>query len=193
MEIYYYWLYPCWLSFLSDHFWSLPCFLWSNLHGKLPLALKVLHLLDQAVTSFQSRRQNHCSLLFCKHSPILFNFSLGVSFSTEILSSGLTVNIHLTILSSFLYCLITSSSSNDQVSLPYSITLCYVEYNLLFAAKGKLQVANKGTKSLNAHHPLLIKVIALSKKWSFSCMSGLSLAMSLCWFAHVLHLNCYPL
>ena len=37
-----------------------------------------------------------------------------------------------------------------------------VEYNLSFATKGKSLLANKGTKSLNLLHPLLILVITLS-------------------------------
>ena len=37
----------------------------------------------------------------------------------------------------------------------------HAEYNLPFATKGKPPLANKGTKSLNLIHPLLILVIAL--------------------------------
>ena len=124
--------------------------------GKLTLTLKVLHLLDQELSSILSRWSHHCSLPPCKHSLMLFNFSLILIFSEEILSSGLTLQVHLTIHTSFLSSLITFSSLTGQVSLPYSITLCtHAEYNLPFASKGKPLLANKGTKYLNLHHPLL--------------------------------------
>ena len=38
----------------------------------------------------------------------------------------------------------------------------YAECNLPFAPKGKPLLAQKGIKSLNLHHPLLILVIPLS-------------------------------
>ena len=93
---------------------------------------------------------------------MLFNFSLVLSPTAKILSSGLTLHIHLTILGSFLSSLITSFL-NGQVSLPYNITLrTLAEYNLPLAPNGKPLLVKKGIKSLNLHHPLLILVIALS-------------------------------
>lgn len=47
--------------------------------GKLPLTLEILHLLDQILSSVLSRSTNNCSLLSCRHSLMLFNFSLFVS------------------------------------------------------------------------------------------------------------------
>ena len=61
-----------------------PCF---------PVTLKVLHLLDQALSSILSRKPNHCSLLSCKHPLMLFNFSLVLSSSAEIFSSGLKLQL----------------------------------------------------------------------------------------------------
>ena len=131
--------------------------------GNLPLILKVQRLPDQALSLILSRLPNHCSLLTCKHSLILFSFRLVLSSSLEILSSGLPLHFHLNMLVSFFSSLITSSFSTGQVSLTYSITLhTHVEYNLSFAPKGKPLWANKGTKSLDLFHPLLILVITLS-------------------------------
>ena len=77
---------------------------------------------------FLSRWPNHCSLLSSKHSLMLFNFSLVLSSSAEILS-GLMLFVHLTILASFLFSLLTSSSLISQVSLPYCIRLhTHAEY-----------------------------------------------------------------
>ena len=45
------------------------------------------------------------SLLSCKHSLMLFNFSLALTFSAEIISCGLALPINLTILASFLFSL----------------------------------------------------------------------------------------
>ena len=204
----YFCLYFCllcpWLSFRSLLITSFHVFLGHPL-AKLPLTLKVLHLLDQAVSSVLSRWPNHCSLLYCKYSFILINFSLILSFSAEILSSGLTLHIHLTFLSSFVSSLITSLSLTDQVSLLHSIILrAHAEYNLSFAHKGKPLLANKVTKYLNSHHSLQILVIALlnapslviivsqrqnfstiSRNWAFNSMPGQSAVLSVCWFAHV--------
>ena len=47
--------------------------------GKLPQTLEILHLLDQILSSVLSRSINNCSLLSCRHSLMLFNFSLFVS------------------------------------------------------------------------------------------------------------------
>ena len=144
---------------------------------------------------------------------MLFNFSNARSSSSEILSSDLTLNIHLTMLSSFLSSLIWSSSLTGQVSLPYSTRLrTHAEYNLPFAPKDKPLLANIETKSLNLNHPLLILVITLSnapplapivsprqqnfstisRNWSFNSMLGKSSGMSVCWFTHVWHLPLTP-
>ena len=112
------------------------------------------------VYSFQITKPLQSS---CKDSLALFNFSLALSSSAEVLSLGLMLHIHLTILASFRSSLITSSSITGQVSRPYSITLCtHAEYSLSFAPKGRLVLANKSTKSLNLHHPLLIFLITLA-------------------------------
>ena len=87
---------------------------------------------------------------------MLFNFILVLSFSAEIRSSGLTLHIYLTILASSLSYLITFSYLTGQVSFPYRVALCtHAKCTLFFAPKSKLLV-NKGTKSRNLHHPLLI-------------------------------------
>ena len=131
--------------------------------GKLPLTLKVLHLLDQTLSSILSRWLNHCSLLSCKHSLMLLNFSLVLNSSAEILSSDLALHTYLTIFASFLSSLITSSSLTGHALLPYSITLrTHAEFYQPFANKGKLLLTNKSTKFLNLHHPLLILVVTLS-------------------------------
>ena len=94
----------------------------------------------------------------------LFNFSLALSSSAEI-SSIPMLHIHLTILASFLSSQITSSSLTGQVSLPYSMTLhTHAVYNLPFASVSKSLLSNKGNKSLNLHHPLLILAITLSNE-----------------------------
>ena len=97
------------------------------------------------ISSILSRWPNHCSLISYKYFLMLVNFSLFLSYSPEILSSGLTLHIHLSILASLLSGLINSSSLNSQISFPYSRALCtHAEYNLLFAPKGKPLLANKG-------------------------------------------------
>ena len=101
------------------------------------------------------------SLLWCKHSLMLSN--LFLSPSAEILSSGLSLHIYLTILALFVSCLITSFSLFGQVSHPYNITLrTFVECNLPFAPNGKFLLATKGTKSLDLLYPLLILLITPS-------------------------------
>ena len=93
--------------------------------------------------------QSHFCLLSCKYSLMLFNFSLVLSSSAEILSSGLTLHIHLTFLVSVLCTLITSPSLTGQVSRPYRITLrTHAKYNLPFAHKVKPLLLNKDTKFL---------------------------------------------
>ena len=102
---------------------------------KLPLTFKILHLLDQALSSMLSGLLNHCSLLSCRHSLMLFSFNLVLLFSAEILSSCLTFQVHLAIFTSFLSRLITSSSLTGQVSFPHNITLrTHAKQNLFFSA-----------------------------------------------------------
>ena len=102
------------LSFRSSLITSLYVFPWSSSRD-LPLSSKVLHLLDQPVSSILSRWPNHYSFLLCTHSLIIFNFSLVPSSYimnsfAETLSSGLLLHIHLTTLTWLLSNLITSSS-----------------------------------------------------------------------------------
>ena len=54
-------------------------------------------------------RPNHGILLFGRYSLMLFNYSLFVSSTKGILSSGLILHTYVTILASFLSGLITSS------------------------------------------------------------------------------------
>ena len=57
---------------------------------------------------------------------------------------GSKLDVHLTILTSFLSSLITSSTLNGQISLPCRIKLnTHAQYNLPFALKGKPLLANK--------------------------------------------------
>ena len=150
------------LSFRSLLLTSFHVFLGCPM-GKLPLTLMVLHLLDEAFTSILSKWPKQCSFLSCKYFLMLFNFSLVLSSSAKILSSGLMLHIYLTILALFLSSLITSSSLVDQVSLATRIILCtHAEYNLPFAPKGNILLVNKDTKTLNLHHQILILDITLS-------------------------------
>ena len=66
--------------------------------GETTTNYTVLDLLDQAFTSIYSKRASLFTLLSCKHSLMLFNFSLVLNSSAEILSSGLMLHIHFTIL-----------------------------------------------------------------------------------------------
>ena len=66
-------------SFLTFLITSIHVFLCRPLYKLLP-TLKVLHLLDQTLSSILSRWRNHCTLLFCKHCLILFSFSV-IKFS----------------------------------------------------------------------------------------------------------------
>lgn len=106
-------------SLLISSFSIVPCLSLEN----LPLILNVLHLQDQLFSSILYWWRNHCSLPSWKHSFRLLNFSLGRSSSAKILSSDLTLLIHLLIPASLLSILIMSSSLTSQVSLPCSITL----------------------------------------------------------------------
>lgn len=94
---------------------------------------------------------------------MLFNFCQVISSSPEIISPGLILHIHLTIFVPLLSSLITSLSLTGQVLSLCNITqFTYAEYNLLFPPKMKHLLANRGTKSLNLFHLLMVFVIALS-------------------------------
>ena len=119
----------------------------------------LLRLLDQALSFIRFRWPNHCSVLSCKHSLMLFNFNLFLSPNAKILSSWFSSN----------HPCITPLQSNHffvfnwQTSIPCSITIStHAKYNLPFAPKDKPLIANKGTKSLTLHHPHLILGIGLS-------------------------------
>ena len=90
---------------------------------KLLLILKVLHLLDQTLSSILSKWLKHYSLSSCKHFLMLFNFILVISSSAETLVSGLTLQSHLIILAWFLPNLITPPSLTGQISSWCNITL----------------------------------------------------------------------
>ena len=77
-----------------------------------------------------------CASFSCTHF-----LSSHVSSSADILFSSTTLHIHLAILTSFLYNLITSSSLTGQGSLPDSTTL-YKNVNLPFAAEAKHLLVN---------------------------------------------------
>lgn len=51
-------------------------------------------------TYVKGTRPSHCGCLFCNHSLVLFNLSLFLCFSAGIPSSDLTLQIHLTIITS---------------------------------------------------------------------------------------------
>ena len=90
-------------------FLSLRSFLFTSFHVflgrplmKLPLTLKVLHLLGQALSPILSKRPNHCSLLSCKNPSCYSGFSVVLSSTAEILFSDLALHIYLTILIPFI-------------------------------------------------------------------------------------------
>ena len=145
-------------SFLITSFHVRP--LW-----KLLLTSKVLHLLDQALSSILSRWSGHCSLfLSCKHFLILFSFSLILISFVEILSSGLVLHIHVTIFASFLSTLITS----------FSLTLLQWIYFLL-----RVQAREGGGNppprdfwaTIYGMKLKLVTVIVLDKWWRFMTSS----------------------
>lgn len=77
----------------------------------------------------------------------MHGLSLKFSLTTSqqlCLYTGLPFYTNLTILASFFSNLITESTLNDQVSLPYTITLStQVQYDLPFAPKSKPLLVNK--------------------------------------------------
>ena len=135
------------LTFLSFRSFLITSFHIFLGHPLWILPLKIIHLLNQALSSILSRWPNHCSLLPCKHSLVLFSFSLVFRSSEEILSSGLTLHINLAIPASFAS-MIPSSFLTGQDSFPYSIMQCtHAGYILSFALQADTPLANKGTKS----------------------------------------------
>lgn len=116
--------------------------------AKLLVTLKVLHSLDQAFSSTLSRWPNHRSPLSCKHYLALSDFILVLRSSAEMLSSGLTMLIDLTIAASFLSDHIFLFNEDDLLSCSLTLRRC-TRYELSFAPTPLL--ATKGTKSLNLH------------------------------------------
>ena len=113
------------------------------------------------LSSIHSRLSLWCSLLSCNLKFI--SSSVVLSSFAEILSSDVAHASNSPCIIA-LYSLLSFCSLTGQVSVPYSITLLtHVEY-LSFAPKEKPPVANKGTKSLNLDHPLLILVITLDNR-----------------------------
>ena len=128
-------------SYILVYFLSFASLLITSFHvrplWKLLLTSKVLHLLDQALSSILSRWSDHCSLfLSCKHFLILVSFSLILISFVEILSSGLVLHIHVTIFASFLSTLITY----------FSLTLQWIYFLL------RVQAREGGI----IHHPRLL-------------------------------------
>ena len=95
------------LSFRSLLITLLDVFLGRSL-GTLTLTLKAFHALNRVFSSILSRWPNSCILISCKHSLMLLIFSLVVSSSAEVLSSGQIWHIHLML---FIFSLAVSSSA----------------------------------------------------------------------------------
>ena len=148
--------------------------------------MKVLHLIDQVLSSTVSKWPNHGSLLSCKYIFIPVEFTLVFSSSAEILFRALALHTHLIILTSFLSRMITLSSLTCQVSLPYRITLrTYIEYNPLKTLKNtqtivwviicllrdNLPYTPKRTKSLKLLHLLLTDHLIICLVISLLCLS----------------------
>ena len=139
-------------SYILAYFLSFGSFLITSFHvrplWKLLLTSKVLHLLDQALSSILSRWSDHCSLfLSCKHFLILVSFSLILISFVEILSSDLVLRIHVTIFASFLSTRITS----------FSLTVLQWIYFLL-----RVQAREGGI----IHHPLISELPYMVWSWS---------------------------
>ena len=77
------------------------------------------------------------------------------SSTLEILSNGITLHVHLTILALFVSILNIFSSLTGKFLLPYSLMQrAQAEYNPLFAVMGKVII--EGNKSLNFLHSLFL-------------------------------------
>ena len=139
---------------------------------------------------------------------MLFNFSVVVGSSVEILFLSLTLHNHLTIHASCIPSQITSTFTS-QVSFPYSISLdLHLEYYLHFASKGKPLLANKGTKSLPSiidpcydsvnitssisYCVNKIKLFHSFKRLAIWFYVWINLLLACCWFEHVCHSNFLP-
>ena len=123
------------LNFLQiTTYYPIPCFPMlssgetnTNLQGPTFTRKSILFV------SFQMTKP--LRLLFCKHSLMLSSFR---PVFTEIISSSLTLHIHLTDLASFFFSLVTISCVTGPISLPYGKTLyAHAEFNLPFAHKDK--------------------------------------------------------
>ena len=106
--------------------------------AKLLTISKFRYLLGQKLSSILSRWRNHSNLLFCKHSLMVCNCNIFLSFTTEIFFSGVILHIHLIMFASFFSNAITSSFLTGQVWLICS-TILYTltEYNLPFTPEAK--------------------------------------------------------
>ena len=94
---------------------------------------------DQAFSSILSRWPNYCILRSCKHYLMLISFTLELSSSAVILSSGLTPSIHLNILAYILcyVCLLICTC------LPFKLAILFqFTYNtttlLMYPTRAKL-------------------------------------------------------
>ena len=65
-----------------------PLFL-SRPQTRLPPTSSFPYLLGQQLTYILCRWQNHCNLLFCRYYLMVFNCSIYISSTAEILSTGL--------------------------------------------------------------------------------------------------------
>ena len=84
-------------------------------------------------------------------------------FQNRILSPGVTLNIHLSILASFFATLIKWSSFSSQISISCSIKFHTKASNTLpVEARGKPLLASKGNKSLNIFNPFFNLANSLS-------------------------------
>lgn len=123
---------------------------------KLPTSSNYQHFLDQELFFSFSSWQNHCNLL-CEHSLKIFSDNMFWVSPAEILSCGLTLHIHLTILASFLSSLITLPSSTDKVWLPHSVPIHVpVVYVLPFASTSKTLLIGESGKNLTLLYPFLV-------------------------------------
>ena len=94
---------------------------------------------------------------------MVFNFSLFLSSTPEIFSSGLKCHIRLTILISFLSSLITFVCFTWPFSFSFSVLLSTKpENNLPLAPKGKPLLMDKGSRFLNLFQPFFILAKTLS-------------------------------
>ena len=152
---------------LSNHYFNIRAIIFTlhyHCHIHLSILVSFLAILigffslsGQVLPSYSIalRTYAECNLLFAPKGNLYWLIK-ALSFLPGILSSGQQMHIHLTMLASVLSILIRSSSLSGQVSPPCDITLSTDSvYNLHFAPRGKLLLANKVTKSLNFLHPFI--------------------------------------